>query len=77
MSRSNIIPSARPNRMPLVAAACIFKKGGSCQKSSSFHQLGKKAQEERELSENANVADLAFSFLPHRSRQYRGEKNAL
>lgn len=64
--------------MPLVAAACIFKKkGGSCQKSSSFHQLGKKAQEERGLSENANVADLAFFFLSHRSRQYRGEKNAL
>ena len=60
--------------MPLVEAACIFKKRGSCQKSSSIHQLGKKAQEERGLPENANVADLAFFFLSYRSRQYRGKE---
>lgn len=50
------------------------KKGGPARNRVVFINSERRHKNKGGLSENANVADLAFFFLSHRSRQYRGKE---
>ena len=55
-------------------AECAISRGGSCQKSGGFHQLGKRAREEGAPPRSCGVADLALYLRSLAASKYEGRE---
>ena len=58
----------------LLFAECAISRGGSCQKSGGFHQLGKRAREEGAPPRSCGVADLALCLRSLAASKYEGRE---